>query len=305
MELSLDAIGSARTVLIAGPTASGKSAAALALADTAARSGRTAWIVNADAMQVYEGLRILTARPREADCARAPHRLYGHVPPRVRYSVGAWLTDVALVLREAKTAGTLPIVIGGTGLYFKALAEGLATIPDIPLDVRERWSERLQSEGVAALHAMLAEQDPASAAAIRPSDPQRVLRALEVFEVTGLTLEERLGAPALPPLISAEETAMFVIEVDRATLHRRIEERFDRMVGEGALGEVQALVALGLDANLPAMKAIGVREFSAVLREEMTLDAAVAKAKTETRRYAKRQDTWFRNQMRDWRRVSG
>jgi tRNA dimethylallyltransferase len=305
MELSLDAIGSARTVLIAGPTASGKSAGALALADAAARDGRAAWIVNADAMQVYDGFRVLTARPLKADEARVPHRLYGHVPPGVRYSVGAWLEDIAPVLREAKTTGALPIVVGGTGLYFKALTEGLVAIPDIPLDVRARWAERLQHEGVAALHALLAERDPASAAAVRPSDPQRVLRALEVFEVTGSTLGERQGTPSLPPLISQAEAAAFVIDVDRATLHGRIEERFDRMVGEGALEEVRALLTLGLDENLPAMKAIGVREFSATLRGEMTLEAAIAKAKIETRRYAKRQDTWFRHQTRDWRRLKG
>jgi tRNA dimethylallyltransferase len=305
MELSLDAIGSARIVLIAGPTASGKSAAALALAEAAAKGGRLAWIVNADAMQVYQGLRILTARPREAEGERAPHRLYGHVPPSVRYSVGAWLEDVAPVLREAQAAGALPIVVGGTGLYFKTLTEGLAAIPDIPLDVRERWAERLQRDGVAALHALLAERDQKSAATIRPSDPQRVLRALEVFEVTGLTLDERQDAPPLPPLVSIEATAAFLVDVDRATLHRRIEERFDRMVGEGALEEVQALLALKLDDRLPAMKAIGVREFAAAVRGEMTLEAAVAKAKTETRRYAKRQDTWFRHQMRGWRRVKG
>jgi tRNA dimethylallyltransferase len=305
MELSLDAIGSARTVLIAGPTASGKSAAALALAEAAAREGRAAWIVNADAMQVYDGLRILTARPREADTARVPHRLYGHVSPGVRYSVGAWLSDVAPVLREAVASRALPIIVGGTGLYFKALTEGLAAIPDIPPEVRERWAGRLRNEGVAALHALLAKRDPASAASIRPSDPQRVLRALEVFDVTGLSMEERQKTPQLPPPVSLAESAPFVIEADRPTLHRRIEERIDRMVGEGALEEVRTLLALGLEENLPAMKAIGVREFSATIRGEMTVEAAMAKAKTETRRYAKRQDTWFRHQTRDWRRATG
>ena len=305
MELSLDATGSARVVLIAGPTASGKSAAALRLAEEAARRGRAAWMVNADAMQVYGGLRVLTARPSDADEKRVPHRLYGHVPPATRYSVGAWLTDVALVLKEAEAAGAMAIAVGGTGLYFKALTEGLAALPEIPLDVRARWAGRLQSEGVAALHAVLAAADASSAAAIRPSDPQRVLRALEVFEVTGSTLDERQGTPPLPPLVSPAETAAFVIEVDRAMLHRRIEERFDRMVGAGALDEVRALVARGLASELPAMKAIGVREFAAVLRGEIPLEAAIARAKLETRRYAKRQSTWFRHQMRDWRRIGG
>ena len=303
MELSLDAIGAARVVLIAGPTASGKSAAAQALAEEAARRGRAAWVVNADAMQVYDGLRILTARPAEAGEWRVPHRLYGHVPPEIRYSVGAWLDDIASVLREAEAAVVLVIAVGGTGLYFKALTEGLAAIPDIPLEVRARWAERLQREGVAALHAVLSEHDPASAAAIRPSDPQRVLRALEVFEVTGSTLDERQTTPPLPPLVSPAETAAFVLEVDRATLRQRIEQRFDRMVGEGAVEEVRALLARGLATDLPAMKAIGVREFSTALRGEIPLEAAIAKAKQETRRYAKRQGTWFRHQMRDWRRL--
>jgi tRNA dimethylallyltransferase len=292
-----------KIVLLAGPTASGKSAVALKLAEAAAATGRAAWIVNADAMQVYDGLRILTARPSEAAERRVPHRLYGHVNPATRYSVGAWLDDIAPVLREAEAAEALAIAVGGTGLYFKALTEGLAALPDIPLEVRERWAERLQREGVTALHAVLAGSDPTSAAAIRPSDPQRVLRALEVLEVTGATLHERQKAPPLPPLVSAENTAAFVLETDRATLHRRIEERFDRMVGEGALDEVRALLARGLSPELPAMKAIGVREFSATLRGELPLDAAIAKAKTETRRYAKRQNTWFRHQTRDWRRI--
>lgn len=299
----MSAVGSARAVLIAGPTASGKSAAAMALAEEAARAGRVAWIVNADAMQAYAGLRLLTARPSAEDEARVPHRLYGHVSPAVRYSVGAWLADIAVVLDEARTAGAMVIAVGGTGLYFKALTEGLAAIPETPADVRARWSERLRAEGVAALHVALTELDPATAATLRPSDPQRILRALEVFEATGRPLAEWQNVPPLPPLVSPAETAAFVLDVDRETLYRRIEARFDRMVGEGALAEVEALIAQKLDPNLPAMKAIGVREFSAVLRGELPLDAAIAKAKMESRRYAKRQSTWFRHQMRDWRRL--
>ncbi len=299
----MEKIGSARAVLIAGPTASGKSAAALRLAEEASRRGRAAWIVNADAMQVYDGLRIVTARPSDADEKRVPHRLYGHVPPETRYSVGAWLENIASVLREAAAAGALVIAVGGTGLYFKALTEGLAAIPDISPEVRTRWAQRIETEGVAALHVVLAERDPASAAAIRPSDSQRVLRALEVLEATGRPLDEWQRMPPLPPSLSFDETAAFVIEADRSTLHQRIEERFDRMVGAGAIEEVRALLARRLDADLPAMKAIGVREFAAVLREEIPLDAAIAKAKMETRRYAKRQSTWFRHQMKDWRRL--
>ncbi len=303
MELSLEEVGAARVVLIAGPTASGKSAAAERLAEAVAARGRVAWIANADSMQVYDGLRILTARPAAEEEARFPHRLYGHIPPGVRYSVGAWLGDIAAVLRQAESAGALLIAVGGTGLYFKALTEGLAAAPEIPLDVRARWAERLQAEGVARLHAVLAGSDPTAAAAIRPTDPQRILRALEILEATGETLEQRQRTPQLAPLVAAESAAAFVLDADRPTLQQRIEERFDRMVGEGALEEVRAILARDLAPELPAMKAIGVREFAAALRGEISLDAAIAKAKMETRRYAKRQATWFRHQMRGWRRV--
>jgi len=305
MDLSLDALGSRRAVLIAGPTASGKSALAHSLALTMERQGRIAWIVNADAMQVYDALRILTARPSPEQEARIPHRLYGHVSPAVRYSVGAWLEDVSDVLREAEAAGARAIVVGGTGLYFKALTEGLAAIPDIPPEVRTRWEARLSSEGSAQLHEVLAGKDPDSAGAIRPNDPQRILRALEVLEATGRPLSEWQKLPPLPPLLSAGETVAVVIETNRETLYRRIEERFDRMVEGGALEEVGALLGRNLDPELPAMKAIGVRELSAVIRGEVTAAVAVEKAKTESRRYAKRQSTWFRHQMPDWRRIDG
>jgi tRNA dimethylallyltransferase len=305
MELSFDAIGSARAVLIAGPTASGKSAAALRLADEVTRRGRAPWIVNADAMQVYDGLRVLTARPNVADEARVPHHLYGHVSPARRYSVGAWLTDVAKVFHEADVVDALVIAVGGTGLYFKALTEGLAAIPDIPADVRSRLSKRLDAEGAGALHAALSKLDPVSAAALRPSDAQRVLRALEVIEATGRPLGEWQKTTATAPLVSLDNAAAFVIEPERATLYARIEERFDRMAGTGAIEEVRALLARDLNKDLPAMKAIGVREFASFIRGELSLEAAVAKAKTESRRYAKRQSTWFRHQMKDWRRLEG
>ena len=287
-------------MLIAGPTAGGKSAAALALAEAAARSGRSAWIVNADSMQVYDALRILTARPGRAEERLALHRLYGHVPAETRYSVGAWLADAAVVLAEAEAAGALPIVVGGTGLYFKALSEGLAAVPAIPADVRARWSERLKAGGPAPLHALLMERDPVAAAAIRPSDPQRVLRALEVLDATGRPLSYWHASKSLPPLVSASETLRIVIAPDRQTLHLRIAERLDRMIAEGAVEEVKALLARGLAPDLPAMKALGVKELTAFLRGEVTLEAALEAAAAETRRYAKRQMTWFRGQMRDW-----
>jgi tRNA dimethylallyltransferase len=302
MELTLERVGAARAVLIAGPTASGKSAMALARAEEAARGGREAWIVNADAMQVYDALRILTARPSPEDEARFPHRLYGHVPAATRYSVGAWLVDMEAVLGEAEAEGALVIVVGGTGLYFKALTEGIAAIPAIPAEVRRRWAERLRDEGVAALHAELAARDPASAAVVRPNDAQRVLRALEVLDATGAGLSEWQRRECMPPLLPSDAALRLVLDAARASLYARIDDRFDRMVGEGAVEEVGALLARNLDPHLPVMKAIGVRAFAAFLRGEISLEAAVAQAKTETRRYAKRQSTWLRNQMPDWPR---
>ncbi len=291
-------------MLIAGPTASGKSAAALRLAEEAAQQGRTAWIVNADAMQVYDALRVVTARPTAEDEARAPHKLYGHIPASARYSVGAWLADAEAVLKEAERAGALAVVTGGTGLYFKALTEGLAEIPSIPRETRAEWASRLRAEGLASLHALLAERDPASAASIRPSDPQRTLRALEVLDASGRPLSEWRRMQSAPPLVGVD-ALRFVIDPERAELHRRIEARFDRMVAEGALAEVEALLARNIDPDLPAMKAIGVRAFAAHLRGEAPLENAIAAAKAETRRYAKRQSTWFRNQMPDWPRLVG
>ena len=304
MEISLDRVGEARAVLIAGPTASGKSAAALELAEAAARRDRTAWIVNADSMQVYDALRILTARPGPDEEACVPHRLYGQVPATIRYSVGIWMSDVAGVLAEADMERALPIVVGGTGLYFKALTEGLAAVPSIDTGVREHWAARLASEGSEALHAQLAARDGAAAAAIRPGDPQRILRALEVLDSTGRALSEWQGAqPA--PLLPPSGTMRVVIEPERETLYRRIERRLDGMVEQGALEEVRAVLDLNLAADLPVLRAIGVREFAAVLQGATTLLEALERAKMETRRYAKRQLTWFRNQMRGWPRVGG
>jgi len=291
----------ARAVLIAGPTASGKSSTALEIAERSGQRGRPAMIVNADSMQVYDAMRVLTARPSPADEMRALHRLYGHVAAEARYSAGAWLRDLAVVLKEAQELSQLPILVGGTGLYFKAATEGLAATPVVPREVRERWSAQLAAGGAAALHAELRKRDPAAAASIRPTDPQRLARALEVLEATGRPLAEWRQRQH-PPLLTGN-VACFVFEPDRAQLYQGIENRFDKMVDAGALDEVRALLARGLDPALPVMKAIGVRAFSAFLSGEIALGAAVEKAKTESRRYAKRQMTWFRNQMRGWERV--
>ncbi|SHF24934.1 tRNA dimethylallyltransferase [Kaistia soli DSM 19436] len=288
-----------RAVLIAGPTASGKSALALRLAEQ-----HDGTVINADSMQVYAELSVLSARPRPEETARAPHLLYGHVPAAERYTVARWRTDVAAAIAATEREGRLPIIVGGTGLYFKALTEGLSAVPPIPEALRQALDEAANEAGVPALHARLAALDPEGAARLSPNDRTRVLRALEVVEATGRPLAAFQLEEGLPPLIAPDEALRIVIEPDRATLYERINRRFDLMVSEGAIEEARGLIALGLDPNLPAMKAIGVKEFGGYLAGHATLDAAIDEAKMQTRRYAKRQGTWFRNQMGDWQRVS-
>ncbi|HVV94062.1 MAG TPA: tRNA (adenosine(37)-N6)-dimethylallyltransferase MiaA [Hyphomicrobiales bacterium] len=284
-----------RAVLIAGPTASGKSAVALALAE---RLGGT--IVNADSMQVYAGLRVLTARPSLADESRAPHRLYGHVDPAEACSVGRWLGDVRRLLRESH-AGPL-IFVGGTGLYFEALTRGLAAVPEVPAAVRA--AVRAEAAGpVDALHAELARRDPVGAARIRPTDRQRLLRALEVLAATGRPLSSWHAKPAPAPLPPAG-VARLVLAVDRAELHVRIASRFAAMMGMGALDEAAALATRGLGPELPAMKALGVLPLLRHLHGEIGRSEAVEAVLGDTRRYAKRQGTWFRNRMSDWPRAT-
>ncbi len=296
--LSLENGRKPRAVLIAGPTASGKSALALDLAER-----HRGTIINADSMQVYAALRILTARPSDDEMARAPHRLYGHVPPSERYTVARWRSDVAAAITETEAEGRLPIIVGGTGLYFKALTEGLSAVPPIPDELREALDRAANTEGVPALHARLAKEDPDAALRLSPNDRTRVLRALEVITATGRPLAAFQAEDGLPPLIDPGEAVRLVIEPERAVLYDRINRRFDQMVASGALEEARALIACRLDPNLPAMKAIGVKEFGAHLAGRVSLEAAIDEAKMQTRRYAKRQGTWFRNQMGDWGRV--
>ncbi|MCW2306994.1 tRNA (adenosine(37)-N6)-dimethylallyltransferase MiaA [Rhodobium gokarnense] len=281
-------------VLIAGPTASGKSALALSLAE--ADNGV---IINADSMQVYRDLRILTARPDEDETARVPHRLYGHVDASEPYSVGRWLDDVKNVLDEAALARRLPILVGGTGLYFKALTEGLTEIPPIPENVRIYWRDMAAAEPSEALHAKLAQLDPEMAERLNPGDAQRIARALEVVTATGKSLAA-FHEEASRPLIDPEDAERIVLSPERPELHRRIEARFRQMAEAGALDEVAALTARNLDPQLPAMKAIGVRPLAAHLSGACDLEAAISRSVVETRRYAKRQLTWFRGQMGDW-----
>ncbi len=278
-------------ILIAGPTASGKSALAITLAQ---RLGGT--VVNADSMQVYKDLRVLSARPSAEEEAAAPHLLFGHVDGAVNYSVGRWLADAAQTIEDLRGQGRLPIFTGGTGMYFKGLLRGLSDIPPVPDEVRARV--RAEAEGLdpATLHARLAAVDPQTAARLRPSDPQRILRALEVFEATGRALAAFQGART-PGLLDPARCLCLFLAPERGALYARIDARFDAMVAAGALEEVRALAQRGLDPALPVMRAHGVPGFVAYLRGEASLAEAVQKGKTDTRHYSKRQFTFIRHQL--------
>lgn len=279
-------------MLVTGPTTSGKSPAALALAE---RIGGV--LVNTDSMQVYREVAILTARPDAAALARAPHLLYGHVGVHEAYSVAFYRDDAKQALQQARALGRVPIFVGGTGLYFSALTEGLAEIPPVPVSVRNRIRLHSKDCGAAALHAELALRDPETAARLRPTDTQRVQRALEVLEATDRPLSEwqrTLGAAPLANL----RLARFVLSPPRFDLHARIAVRFEAMLLAGALEEAMAL--RGLDPALPAAKILGLRELWSLLDASATREAAAAGAIAATRQYAKRQLTWFRNRMADW-----
>jgi tRNA dimethylallyltransferase len=284
-------------VLIAGPTASGKSALALAVAE---RVGGI--VVNTDSMQVYRDLRIITARPGAAELARVPHLLYGHVDAAENYSVGRFLGDAAAALETARAQGRIPIFTGGSGLYFKALTAGLAPIPPVPPEIRDAVRSRLEASGPAALHAELSRRDPVAAARLRPADRTRIARALEVVEATGRSITD-WRHEGMPPLLDIARIAKLFLAPDRAALYGRIDARFDAMLSAGALDEVRALAARRLDPLLPAMKAHGVPWLIRHLVGEISLAAAAAEAKKDTRHYAKRQFTWFRHQLADWPRV--
>lgn len=278
-----------RALLIAGPTASGKSALALDLA----RQWRGV-IINADATQVYEPLRILSARPLPDELAAAPHRLYGHVAGTAQYSVARWLSEAEREVAAAWEQGLVPIVTGGTGLYFRALEKGLAEVPDISAEIRNRWRSFTGS-----LHDELAKRDPAMAARLLPSDRQRLSRALEVIEGTGRSLIDWQREGQARALLAGVDVERIFMDVPRDELYARAEQRFDQMMRAGALEEVRAIA--DLDPMLPMMKAIGVPELLAHLRGEMPIEDAMAAAKLATRHYIKRQTTWWRGQMEHWR----
>jgi len=284
-------------VLIAGPTASGKSALALDLAEVLDGT-----IINADSMQIYRELRILSARPGEDEEARVPHKLYGVLSAVQSCSAALW-RDLALnAIADVRAEGRLPIIVGGTGLYFRALLDGLAPVPEIPDAIRREIRDLARREPPERLHERLAARDPAMAARLQPGDRQRVARALETVQATGRSLAEWQAMEGEGGIGADERLAKIVILPPRETVYARCDVRLKAMVAAGALEEARRLEEMALDDDLPAMRALGVPHFLAVVRGEMELDDAVTRAQTATRHYAKRQLTWFRHQFADWAR---
>ena len=287
--------GAHSALLIAGPTAAGKTALALHAAKRL--DGE---IINAVSMQVYEGLRLLTARPSEEELSAAPHHLFGHVDPSQRYSTGEWTREALACMEEIRARGRTPVLVGGTGLYFTALTEGLADIPDIPTAVRER-AAALEAEGVEALRAEAERIDAMAAARIQGADRQRLRRVVEVGYATGRAITAFQAETR--PLLAPDAWRGVVLAPDRSALYARIEARFDRMMQEGAMDEARLFAARDLAADLPAMKALGLPPLIAHLDGALSLSEAIELAKRDSRRYAKRQMTWARNQMAGWDRI--
>ena len=287
-----------QVILIAGPTASGKSTLALRLAKET-----RGVIINTDSMQVYDVLNLLTARPGPDDLKIAPHYLYGHVPPAIAYSTGRWFSDVERTLNRPELSEKTVIFVGGTGLYFRALLGGLSAMPEIPADVRAYWRQQDAVQGAEKLHAILSRKDPLAASSLRPTDSQRIVRALEVIDASGRSIIEWQKETGRP-LINGDAARKIVIAPDRQWLGERIATRFEMMMRGGAADEVKVLLSLGLSAELPAMRAIGVREISEMLAGRLRIEEAAELATIATRQYAKRQTTWFRNQLgEDWERL--
>lgn len=282
--------------LLAGPTASGKSRLALEMAE---RTG--AAIVNADSQQLYADLRILSARPPHEDELKVAHHLYGVADAADAWSVGRWSRAVATLLADLKAQGRPALIVGGTGLYFTALTKGLAEIPAVPVEARDAACALYDSEGEAAFRLRLTTFDPPAAAAIEAGDRQRLTRAYAVAVSTERSLSDWQAATI--PMLMPGTYERWVVEPERATLYANCDRRVETMVEQGAVEEVQALVARGLSPALPAMKAVGVREFGAYLTGELSMAAAMTATQQATRNYAKRQLTWFRNQTADWARI--
>lgn len=285
-------------ILIAGPTASGKSAVAM---DVAERLNGV--VINADAMQLYAELVVLTSRPSRADEARIQHRLFGCAAACEAWSAGRWLDAARAEISTAWQAGKVPVIAGGTGLYFKVLEEGLSPVLAVPGDVRSHWRERLQREGPRVLHAELAQTAADDAARIKPGDGQRIVRALEVLQATGKPLGDHFAAARQASVLADADVRRVALTPPREELYASCDARFETMLERGAMGEVERLLGLDLAPDLPAMKAIGVQALATHLAGEARLEDAIAQAQKQTRNYAKRQMTWIRNQMAVWPKV--
>ncbi|MBL1241650.1 MAG: tRNA (adenosine(37)-N6)-dimethylallyltransferase MiaA [OCS116 cluster bacterium] len=283
--IDIDAEHKRNIILIAGATASGKSSIAISLAQQF-----DGVVLNADSMQVYQELRVISARPSAAEAAQAEHRMFGHMSVAEPYSVGHWLDQVTVEIIDILKQGRTPIIVGGTGLYFTSLVDGISPIPDIAPDIRTHW--RAQEDG---LHQALIKIDPTLADRLEPNDKQRIIRGLEVFHSTGRTLSDwQANEPLkqfLPP-IDGLQLHKFTLQPERQYLYDRINQRFDMMVELGGIEEVKALMAMGLPSDMTALKAIGVRQINQALIGNVSMDEAIEKSKTESRRYAKRQMTW-------------
>jgi tRNA dimethylallyltransferase len=283
-------------ILLGGPTASGKSGLALRMAE--AIGGE---LINADSMQVYGDLQVLTARPKAEDLLRCTHHLFGHMDAARRCSVGLWQEEARAMAQSVEKRGSVPILVGGTGFYLNAFRYGMSPIPDVPETIRENYTRRMDTDGSVALHDELATRDPKLAAGLAPGDSQRIQRALEVMEATGRPLSDWQEMPREGgwngPLL------FITLMPPRQALYDLCDARFDAMIANGAREEVRRLSARNLDSSLPAMRALGVAELLAAETGELEREEAVTRAKTGTRRYAKRQSTWFRNQVSDAIRI--
>jgi tRNA dimethylallyltransferase len=286
-----------RPILIAGPTAAGKSALALALAEAA-----NGCVINADALQVYGCWQVLSARPDATETARAPHHLYGHVPCTTAYSTGLWLAELKQVLQQARQQGQRPIIIGGTGLYFTALTRGLAEIPPVDPEIRNQGNALRQGGQTGDMLDYLQEHDPETLNRIDQRNPVRVQRAWEVHRSSGIGMAawHKNTPPALVPESSA---TCLILEADRDWLAERIDRRFDLMLETGAIDEVRAVLKNGWDSTLPALQAIGAAEIAAYLQGNLNRDQLRAQGAAQSRQYAKRQRTWFRNRLKQWQRI--
>lgn len=284
-------------VCIAGPTASGKSAWALELAKSVGGE-----IINADALQVYSDLQILSARPTKTEMRGVPHYLFGHINGDVRYSTGQWLREVQPIILDCLARDVVPILTGGTGLYFKALIDGLAQVPPVPREYMEEVEIFLQERGIEALRKEAQRFDPIATARVLGNDPQRLLRIMSVHKATGRSLSEWQSDTR--SIIPKRFCYRAILLPDRAALYERINNRFNNMVKNGGVDEAKRVFVKNYDPSLPMMKAIGLQQLFRHLRHEMSLSESIGLAKRDTRRLAKRQFTWFRGQARDWKKVA-